>query len=414
VTFRPTRLRRFAATAAALLCISIATRARAFDLTNPNTWPVIPVPEVATDPNGGTTVGLLPVMLFTDTRDQIRDIFAPDANYNTTLGAGGTFRYLSYPNSDTQWYAVAGASWDIARKVDLMYQTGRDRQDWWSFTGRFYFERDPTERFFGIGNHSSEGNESNYTTEQVYGLGILGINLTDQLQFSLTARPKWVNIQSGAFTNLPSIFKQFPDQKGLDGGTEILTRALASYDSRDSIDIPRSGGLYLVYGDVVDRSMLSSFSYTRFGGEIRKYLPLGNRITFASHLFMEYEPAGNEMPFWAQARLGGDDSELTDQQPLRGFGTSRYIDNNLVDINLEMRTRIYNMDLFGTHGTLELAPFFEAGRVAHEVDYDPLSELHPVGGIGFRGIAEPFVVGFVDVGWGGEGAAIFSGINYPF
>ena len=38
----------------------------------------------------------------------------------------------------------------------------------------------------------------------------------------------------------------------------------------------------------------------------------------------------------------------------------------------------------------------------------------PVGGIGFRGIAEPFVVGFVDIGWGGEGAAVFSGINYPF
>ena len=34
--------------------------------------------------------------------------------------------------------------------------------------------------------------------------------------------------------------------------------------------------------------------------------------------------------------------------------------------------------------------------------------------IGFRGIAEPFVVGFVDIGWGGEGAAVFSGINYPF
>jgi hypothetical protein len=24
------------------------------------------------------------------------------------------------------------------------------------------------------------------------------------------------------------------------------------------------------------------------------------------------------------------------------------------------------------------------------------------------------VVGYVDIGWGGEGAAIFSGINYPF
>ncbi len=45
---------------------------------------------------------------------------------------------------------------------------------------------------------------------------------------------------------------------------------------------------------------------------------------------------------------------------------------------------------------------------------DPVTDLHPVGGVGFRAIAEPFVVGYVDIGWGGEGAAVFSGINYPF
>ena len=56
----------------------------------------------------------------------------------------------------------------------------------------------------------------------------------------------------------------------------------------------------------------------------------------------------------------------------------------------------------------------EAGRVAHSLSYNPVSALHPVGGVGFRGIAEPFVVGFVDVGYGGEGAANLPGINYPF
>ncbi len=71
-------------------------------------------------------------------------------------------------------------------------------------------------------------------------------------------------------------------------------------------------------------------------------------------------------------------------------------------------------DLFGTHGILELAPFLEAGRVWQQMSVNPFSSLHPVGGMGFRAIAEPFVVGYVDIGWGGEGAAIFSGINYPF
>jgi hypothetical protein len=62
----------------------------------------------------------------------------------------------------------------------------------------------------------------------------------------------------------------------------------------------------------------------------------------------------------------------------------------------------------------ELAPFLDVGRVFHQIDTNPLSALHPVGGLGFRGIAAPFVVGYVDMGYGSEGVAFFSGVNYPF
>ena len=79
-----------------------------------------------------------------------------------------------------------------------------------------------------------------------------------------------------------------------------------------------------------------------------------------------------------------------------------------------MRARVLNLDLFGTKVILELAPFFDVGRVFHDLDDNPFNSLHPVGGLGFRGIAEPFIVGYVDVGYGGEGAAVFSGIEYPF
>jgi len=388
--------------------------ARAFDLMNPSSWPVIPVPEVATDPNGGTTVGVLPVFLFTDTKDQIRDIFAPDINWNTTLGPGGNFRYLSYRSEDTQWYVEGGGSERIARQVDLDYEVGRTHQNWWSFEGRFYFERDPTERFFGLGNRSAFGNQTNYTQQQLYARAQFGLNLTQHWQVSLTERPRWVRIQKGGFTSLPSIFKLFPHQKGIDGGSEILSQVMLSYDTRDSLEIPRNGELYRIYGAIADRRLLSSASYTRFGGEIRQYYSLNSWITFAGHIFMEYEPADNEVPFWAAARLGGEDSLLTDQETLRGYGADRFIDNNVAVLNAELRMRVWQADIFNTHGIFELAPFFDLGRVGHTLGYNPLSSMHPVGGIGFRGIAEPFVVGYLDLGFGGEGAAIFTGINYPF
>jgi hemolysin activation/secretion protein len=125
-------------------------------------------------------------------------------------------------------------------------------------------------------------------------------------------------------------------------------------------------------------------------------------------------PGGQQTPFWALSRLGGDRSELGGRQPLRGFGDSRFVDHNLFVVNVELRTRVFSLDLFGTQATLELAPFVELGRVFHALDASPFTHLHPVGGLGFRGLATPFVVGYVDVGYGSEGATVFSGIDYPF
>ncbi len=392
---------------------------------NPNTWPstlnphnwpftMIPVPEIESDPNSGVTYGVLLAMLFNDSNNQITNILAPDVNNNSTLGAGGTFRLLSYPSADEQWWVIGGLQEKIARNVDLYYARGRTHQSTWSFTGHFFFERDPTERFFGIGNDASEGNETNYTTEQLYFEGTLGYNITPRLQVALFERPRYVRIFNGAFNNIPSIFKLFPSLKGLDGGSEWLNQLQLSYDTRNSIDIPTDGGYEMIYASFADRSMGSSISYTRFGLDIRHYFPIGQKITLATHGYLQYMPSGNEVPFWSMGRLGGEESMLFQQQTLRGYGAGRWVDNNLFDVNVEMRARVFDTDIFNTHGILELAPFLDAGRVFHNPGEVFVTDLHPVGGMGFRGIAEPFVVGFVDVGWGGEGAAVFSGINYPF
>jgi hypothetical protein len=298
----------------------------------------------------------------------------------------------------------------------LNYATGRTHDNWWSFEGRIFFEHDPTERFYGIGNNSSLGNESNYETKQVYVRALFGWNITKQFQIALVSRPRYIRIADGAFDNIPQTETVFPTVKGINGGSEIYNEVRVTYDTRDVVDIPRSGGLGLLYWGIADRRFMSSVSYNRVGAELRHYWTLAQlpRLTIATHAYIQYTPAGNETPFWAMARLGGDSSELYDQETLRGFGVGRYIDNNLAVTNVEFRTRVYEADLFGTHTVAELAPFAEAGRVFHSMGTEPFGDLHPVGGIGFRGIAEPSVVGFVDLGWGGEGTAIFSGVSYPF
>ena len=399
--------------------------ARAFTLLDPKAWPaalnphnwpfdLFPVPEVTTNPNGGITYGLLLAFLFKDQQNQISSIFAPDVSHDTKLGFGGNVRYFAYPSADTQWYAVAGAQQKIARSVDLSYATGRTRETWYSFEGRLFFERDPTDRFYGFGNDSPESGQSNYTTEQVYVRGKLGWNLNKAFQLALVARPRYVRILQGAFTNIPQTTTVYPNAKGVNGGSEIYGEMRATYDTRDSVDIPRRGGLALLYAGTAQRALFSSSSYNRVGLSAHHYWTLAPRLTFAAHGYLQYMPSGNEAPFWARGRLGGDSSILYDQQTLRGFGTGRFNDNNLSVGNFELRTRVYELTIMNTPGILELAPFFEAGRVFHEMSGNPFEALHPVGGIGFRGIAEPFVVGFVDIGFGGEGSAVFAGIDYPF
>ena len=399
--------------------------ANAFSLLDPNTWPpslnphnwpfsLYPIPEVATNPNGGVTYGILTAFLLKDKTGDIRYIFAPDVNNNSTLGPGGNIRFLAYPSEDTQWYVTGGAEQNIARNVDLNYETGRTHHDWWTFTGRFFFERDPTERFFGIGNSSREGQETNYTTEQLYFRGLFGWNITPNLQLAAVIKPRFVRIQEGGFTTTPQIFTVFPTVKGINGGSEMWDEARITYDTRDSVDIPRSGGLGLLYYGLADRRFMSSVSYNRFGGEVRRYISFGDRITFAGHVYMQWTPAGNETPFWSMPWLGGEESFLYTVETLRGYGAGRFIDNNIAVANIEMRTRVWDATILGTHGILELAPFFDTGHVWHSMSQIPVQELHSVGGMGFRAIAEPFVVGYVDVGMGGEGPAVFSGINYPF
>ena len=416
------RLRIGASFLIVLLCLHIGV-ARAADLTqwfdltrwrDPQDWPFIPLPEIATDPNGDTTVGLLPVWLFTDDKKQIRQIFAPDLTYNPTLGVGGTLRYFSYPSDDTQWYFVASGAETIERDIDLVYSTGRTRQGRWSFDGRLRYERDPTERFFGLGNNSHNGDETNYTTEQFFAEARLGLNITPQVQIALELRPRYINIQEGAFSSLPFTGSEFPTLKGLHSNHELFSRLVVSYDTRDSVSIPRRGSWLTLFGGLADRSLLSSVSYNLFGIEGRHYYPLGQRFTLAGHLALRYMAVGSDAPFWALSKLGGDRSDIGGRQPLRGFGDSRFVDNNSFNANLELRTRVFSRDIFGTQVTLELAPFIEVGRVFHSLPTNPVSDLHPAGGLGFRGIAEPFVVGYVDVGYGGEGVVVFSGIDYPF
>jgi len=125
-------------------------------------------------------------------------------------------------------------------------------------------------------------------------------------------------------------------------------------------------------------------------------------------------PSAGNAPFWALSSLGGDRSVTAEREPLRGYGSDRYIDRNMFAGGAELRTRVASFNAFGTRVSLEVAPFVDAGKVFADLGASPFSKLHATPGLALRGVASPFVVGYVDIGFGHGKAAVFSGIDYPF
>ena len=80
---------------------------------------------------------------------------------------------------------------------------------------------------------------------------------------------------------------------------------------------------------------------------------------------------------------------------------------------MELRHKVFSFDAVTTLLDIEVAPFIDVGRVFSNTATNPLEYVHEVFGVGFRGIARPYVVGYVDVGYGTEGAAVFTGRTFP-
>ena len=385
------------------------------DWLSPTTWPVLPVPLTAVDPNSGTTLGIIPTRLVTNSRSEITDIIAPDFMHNPYFGWGAHARILAFPSQDTQWSIVAGGEQRIESTFDAVYETGLLREEPFSFRIEALYDRSGTPRFYGIGNNSYKINQTVYTDQQLGVTATLGWNITHAWQLAYTFAAKKVKVLAGDLKGIPPITQRFADVIGIGTTHELLNRVMLIYDTRNDITIPTRGMKVVLYGGVASRNVqLDDSLFTEAGGDGRFYWSPFPSLVVATHVDLRYEPTAHHVPFWALSSLGGDQSAIGGSQPLRGYGTSRFYDRNSFSANIELRENVLSFDALSTHIELQIAPFFDTGRVFHGTGAWPVKHLHNVFGVGFRGVAPPSVVGYVDVGKGSEGIAVFTGINYPF
>jgi hypothetical protein len=377
----------------------------------------VPVPEIILDPNEGDTYGVMGVWLLLDEKDEIKYMVAPDIRYNETKGVFPNLRLFGYPTETRRYTILVGKSTTRDENYEFEYA---DRGLWSErafLLGKFLYERDSTERFYGFGNESNEDDESNYTGEDLYAEATPGIWLVPKLSLSYRMKIRRFNVQHGQVDDVPFInaprFRRNGDtdirRKGLRSSVYWTHKLQFTYDTRDSIDLPSKGALSLLYVDVADQRLGSSSSFLKFGFESRGFIPfreVKNPI-LALRVLADYVTGPSDTPFWERSSLGG-------RRTLRGFGGDRFIGFNRALATAELRTNVYKRKLFGVNAELEVAPFLEAGQVFKGVTTSPVDDLHWVYGLGFRGIVRPQILAFVDVGRGSEGLSVFTGIDYPF
>jgi Omp85 superfamily domain len=380
---------------------------------NPETAPFIPVPEIAQDPNGGLTIGLIPTWVSTDENHNVSKIVAPDIIYNPNFGVGVHGRIFSYLSGDEQYSVVAGIKERVEREFDAEYQLGRLREGRWSINTSLVYDRDGTTRFYGIGNQTHARDQTNYTDQQEFGQVQIGLNFNHTWQLLYTVRLQAVDVLPGTLNDVPSINTRFPQALGTN--KEFLNRLALVYDTRDDLTVPTRGMQWVLYvGAAAKNGLVNDSSYSEFGIDGRGVWPLAPDTVLAAHMSLRYLPTVNDIPFWALSSIGGGESVIGGEQPLRGFGAGRFYDRDSFSTTVELRRKVFSFDAVTTVLDIEVAPFADLGRVFSSTGTDPFDHVHKVIGVGFRGIARPNVVGYVDVGYGTEGAAVFTGLNYPF
>ena len=408
------RVHRFHGLVVAAVLFLVSVPAQGFIPVGENVT-LVPVPEIVTDPNEGTTVGVLGTLLFTDEKQEIYRMIAPDVRYNPNTGVYPMFRWFEYLSAKQRFVLLAGK----ATKIGEYFEGDGSAEDlsngWFDVRLQALHENDPFERFFGFGNDTTSATETNYTSDTGLLHGYLGVNVGMDVQVRTETRWRVVRVRQGGVDSITQLIGDptFANVPGIDGATIVGQGFSARYDSRDDTFISTQGGFATVGVEIIDEALGSSASYVKYGIEGRWFVPLRSDKHFilASQAALNYMQGGDRAPFYDRNPLGGESS-------LRGFGSNRFIDNDRFFARSELRINVWEprwlTEQFNVRGHVEVAPLVELGRVFASSHTFPLENPHVDGGVAFRAVIPPQLVAFIDVATTGGSPAVFTGVDYPF
>ena len=367
-----------------------------------------PIPAVSTSKNDGNEAGLIVPILSTNPDGELKYLVAPMIVHNSIVGTRGSLNLFRYDPGGRQIRFIGSFTERIERRVTFSYADPAFSQGRYSLNFDASFFKNATSRFFGLGQATSESDQTNYTGREARINWRFGIYANEVTQIAVGQRFRQVSLQRGA-TDLPFTGEQFPAIDGVQGETLILGhRATFYYDTRNNLVSPTDGMAVTAYAELNQNIRNGDHPiYSRYEIDVKKLFPSESKRAILVVRANLQATIGTQVPFFEQSSLGG-------QNNLRGFGVDRFIDKHLISISIEERIHLVRAKIAGTSADFEIAPFLDTGQVFNDYKDVTFKNYRMTPGIGFRGIVRPNVVGRVDYGYSREGGAIFAGLDFPY
>lgn len=394
-----------------LLFVSTPLLANPFSFFKDKSFDFFPVPIFETRPDEGQSYGLMPVFLFSEKNTgSISTILAAMGQYNNIVKWSGAVMIYAYPHATTNPNEVFEFYFEYAQKFY--------RETWVRYFNPFFLDKlyldttfqwlhTPFPRFYGYGADSPQTGESNYLSQGFFFKPVFGYYITPQFRVNFTENITLTNLNTRAITDELDTLTTYAGLSGVRDSTDVIHKLGLSWDTRPNLANSKRGR-FLEAGYFFSHENLGSdTSFHGFTAEALQLIPFFKEKTITALRFFFQDMYGSGIPFYHQSSLGG-------ALELRSFIPNRFRDNGKILFTWEQRIKVLHHEFFGIPVEFHVDPFFELGRVFHQLNNLSFTDFQPIGGIGLRGLVPPNVVARVDFALGSEGYNIYTMLNYPF
>ncbi len=351
------------------------------------------------------SIVMLPIYLSAQEKDSVETddlnwfaapiiFYSPESNL--ALGALGilSFRFSDSLNSkpskiEVYGYYTLNTQYSFSSKPEIYYDDDK------YYISAYLNYSKVIDKFYSAGNNTAEIDNPNYEARSSLAL----IKFQRQISHNLNAGVVYeirnynvVDVRENPYLQSGMVY-------GGGGGLTSGLGFVVSYDSRNNIFYPASGGFYELSSTFFTREIGSDFGYTKTIIDLRRFQKISGNQILAFQMF--YNFISGSSPFYDVPPLGGENI-------MRGYFTGRYRDRHYFATQIEYRIRVWWR--FGLVG------FIGMGDVASSLSKFEMTKFKFSYGLGVRfRIDEIELIDLrADVGFGKNTSGIYFSLNQAF